>query len=164
MFDSPATLINMSLLGIFFGMGAPKTAMIQLIFISILNVILSILFVFLFSWGIQGVAFASVIAQWSGMFLSLFLLTSLIGFNSTILKSLFFSKSVFNKKKVFIFINISKDLLIRTFCLVSAEFILINESSKLGDTYLAATQIYIVLSNLSQKNIAKNLIKTILIF
>ena len=68
-FDAPATLINMALLGIFFGMGAPKTAMVQLIFISILNVILSILFVFLLNWEIQGVAFASVIAQWFGMFL-----------------------------------------------------------------------------------------------
>ena len=35
--------------------------------------------------------------------------------------------------------------MIRTFCLVTAELILINESSKFGDTYLAATQIYIVL-------------------
>ena len=144
-FDAPATLMNMVFLGIFFGMGAPKSAMSQLILISVFNVTLSIVFVFSFNWGIQGVAFASVIAQWFGMFLSFYLLIKIMGFSSSTLKIVYFSKTLINKFRLSIFFKISKDLLIRTFCLVSAELILINEASKFGDEYLAATQIYIVI-------------------
>ena len=44
-YAAPATLMNMVLLGVFIGMGAPKSAMFQLIFVSLLNAILSIYFV-----------------------------------------------------------------------------------------------------------------------
>ena len=143
-FDAPATLINMSLLGAFFGIGAPKPAMIQLIFISILNAILSIVFIFLLDWGIEGVAFASVLAQWLGMILSFFLFLNVLNIKIFNFISNFQNENFWNRKQFLLIFNISKDILLRTLCLAIAHAILLNNSAKLGDNYLAATQINLV--------------------
>ena len=79
-FASPATLMNMVFLGAFIGIGSAKFAMFQLVSISILNAILSIVFVLHFSLGVFGVALGTVIAQWAGCLLSIFMLIRIINY------------------------------------------------------------------------------------
>ena len=88
-FAAPATLMNMVLLGVFIGIGSTRSAMIQLIFISLLNALLSIIFVIIFNLGIMGVALGTVIAQWSGWILSIIILRKLIDFNTFSVSSYF---------------------------------------------------------------------------
>ena len=49
--------------GVFRAIGDSKTPLYVLIFCSILNIILDLLFVVVFSWGVFGVAFATLLAQ-----------------------------------------------------------------------------------------------------
>ena len=142
-FAAPATLMNMVLLGVFIGIGSTRSAMIQLIFISLLNALLSIIFVIIFNLGIMGVALGTVIAQWSGWILSIIILRKLIDFNTFSINS-YFNIFFYRDKNFILIFNISKDFFIRTLCIVLAEFVLINNSAKLGNNYLAVIQIYIV--------------------
>ena len=143
-FSAPAVLINMVFLGCFFGLGAPKSAMVQLITICVTNAILDLVFVFQFSMSIDGVAYASLIAEYLGLTISSVLLWKLVKekISFSFLKQI---KNIALVKKNYDFIfNISRNLFIRTLLLISAEGIIINKSASMGDNYLAATQIIIV--------------------
>ena len=142
-YAAPATLMNMVLLGVFIGIGAPKSAMLQLIFVSLLNAILSIYFVLILNFGIIGVALGTVIAQWAGWLLSIILLERLIKYDTSYIKHLFNPYFILDKNFKLVF-GISRDFFIRTLCIVFAEFILINNSAKLGNNSLAVIQIYLV--------------------
>ena len=143
-FASPATLMNMVFLGAFIGMGTAKLAMFQLVSISILNAILSIVLVLYFNLGVFGVALGTVIAQWIGCLLSIFMLTKIINYDNINFKT-FFKFNFYSDKKFNSIFSVSKDLFIRTLCIVFGEFILINNAAKLNTNSLAVIQIYIVL-------------------
>lgn len=67
---APATLGMYAVKGWFIGMQNSKTPMITAIFINIMNIVFSILLVFSFGMKIRGVAWGSVIAQYSGLLVS----------------------------------------------------------------------------------------------
>ena len=60
-----------SLLSVFRGMGDSKRPMVFIFITALLNVILDVLFVIVFKWDIEGVAFATLIAQAVGVVVSL---------------------------------------------------------------------------------------------
>ena len=64
---APAALCNISMLGWFFGLQRSGAGLIQQTVINGVNVALNLLFVFKFGWGIEGVALASVVAQYIGL-------------------------------------------------------------------------------------------------
>lgn len=142
-FAAPATLMNMVLLGVFIGIGSTKSAMVQLIFISLLNAFLSIVFVIIFNLSVMGVALGTVFAQWAGLLLSVLILKNLI-YNENFKIKLLFNLYFYKDKNFNLILNISKDFFIRTLCIIFAEFFLINNSAKLGNNSLAIIQIYIV--------------------
>ena len=66
LFALPALLMNAALLGWLYGLQSMRLGMVQLLLINGLNIILNFVFVLGFDGGIQGVAFASVVANWIG--------------------------------------------------------------------------------------------------
>lgn len=60
-----------SLLSVFRGMGDSTRPMFFVLITAILNIVLDILFIIVFKWDIEGVAFATVIAQAAGVVVSL---------------------------------------------------------------------------------------------
>ncbi len=60
-----------SLLSIFRGMGDSTRPMIFIFITALLNVILDVLFIIVFKWDIEGVAFATILAQMVGVIVSL---------------------------------------------------------------------------------------------
>ena len=66
----PFGLMNMVFLGWFFGMQKPKSVMLQLIIINLVNIISSIFLGQFLNYGIFGVALGSVFAQFIGFIIS----------------------------------------------------------------------------------------------
>ncbi len=60
--------------GVFRALGDAKTPLYVLIFCSFLNIILDLVFVILFKWGVFGVAFATLLAQGLSAFILVFIL------------------------------------------------------------------------------------------
>lgn len=71
-------------------MGDSRRPLLFLIFCSILNIILDLIFVVYFHWGIAGVAFATIIAQMISALLVLYVVLSSTG----VLKNLCFDKKI----------------------------------------------------------------------
>ena len=111
----PAGIMLFGLNGWFTGMQNAVIPMCTSIFINILHVLLSLWFVFGFDMGIVGIAYASVVAQWSGMILSVVLLV------------LVFRKKlchvdmaqILDIKALKEFFKVNGDIIIRTFCIVA---------------------------------------------
>ena len=67
LFAAPAALGNMVLLGCLFGRQQMRLCMVQIMVVNICNLLLNILFVIGFGMKIDGIALASVAAQWLGL-------------------------------------------------------------------------------------------------
>ena len=70
MIGLPAGLLNIVFLGWFFGMQKTKSVMAQLVSINLVNVVSSIYLAVFLDLGIYGVALGSVLAQFTGLILS----------------------------------------------------------------------------------------------
>ena len=111
----PAGIMLFGLNGWFTGMQNAVIPMTTSIFINVLHVLLSLWFVFGADMGITGIAYASVVAQWSGMALSVVLL--ILFFRGT-LRPVEITK-VLKVSAMREFFAVNGDIIIRTFCIVA---------------------------------------------
>ena len=138
----PFGLLNIVMLGWFFGIQKTKFVMLQLFIINISNIFFSYYFSVILDYGITGVAFGSVISQVIGSFFSIFLLFRIKTYLNV--SKLDFS-NLFLFKKVLRIFFISKDLFIRTIFLVFAQAFLIKKSGLIGVNELASMEILLVI-------------------
>lgn len=111
----PAGIMLFGLNGWFTGMQNAVIPMFTSITINVLHVLLSLWFVFGFDMGIVGIAYASVVAQWSGMILSVVLL---VLFFRDKLQHVEISQ-VLDMTALREFFAVNGDIIIRTFCIVA---------------------------------------------
>ena len=141
-----AGLLNVVFLGWFFGMQQTRPILIQLITINVVNVISSLYLAVILDYGIYGVALGSVMAQFSGLFISIIVFSyslKKLNLKIFILKKL---RDISSFLKLF---SISKDLFIRTMLMVSVQAYVIKKAGLLGVDELAAIEILLVIFSLS---------------
>ncbi len=131
-YTAPAVLISYAIMGWFFGMQNSLYPLIITIFINVINIILSYYFVKIANMGVEGVAYGTLIAQYSGLFLSILLL---IKYKSSI-KKVNISK-IFHKKELLSFIHINKNIFIRTISLTFVLAFFYAQSAKDSEETLA---------------------------
>jgi MATE family multidrug resistance protein len=68
---APAALANMALVGWLIGQQKTKTVLLLQVVINLINIVFSLLFVFVFDWGVKGVAGATLVAEYSLLVFSL---------------------------------------------------------------------------------------------
>ena len=146
MIGLPAGLLNIVFLGWFFGMQKTKSVMLQLVIINLMNVIASLYLAVYLEYGIFGVALGSVLAQISGLLLSVIIF--LYHFK-TLNFSSFDLKKILNLNGFLNLFSISKNLFVRTMILVSVQAYLIKKSGLIGVDQLATMEILIVIFGLS---------------
>ena len=146
----PAALANMVLLGCIFGRQQMRLAMVQIIFINLANLALNLFFVLGLGMTIEGVALASVIAQWTGLAVTLGLVSShwrdlLAGARQRIFtrRPAWFDPAAFLR-----FFEIGGDITIRTVLILLSEAVLLNLAADIGDLSLAAMQLILVMFGL----------------
>ena len=146
MIGLPAGLLNVVFLGWFFGMQQTRPILIQLITINVVNVISSLYLAVILDYGIYGVALGSVMAQFSGLFISILVFSyslKKLNLKIFILKKL---RDISSFLKLF---SISKDLFIRTMLMVSVQAYVIKKAGLLGVDELATIEILLVIFSLS---------------
>ncbi|MDC1086236.1 MATE family efflux transporter [Alphaproteobacteria bacterium] len=146
MIGLPAGLLNIVFLGWFFGMQKTRSVMLQLITINLVNTIASIYLAVFLDYGIYGVALGSVLAQFSGLFLSIIIFLNffkLYNFN------LFKVTKMLGLKAFSNLFSISKNLFLRTMLLVFVQAYLIKKAGLIGVDQLASMEILLVIFGLS---------------
>lgn len=133
---APATLGLYVLNGWFFGVQNAIIPLILTLFINVINIVISYYFVNILGYGIEGVAYGTLIAQYSGILLALVLLYRYKE-RFTTLKA----RTIFNREKFLKFLNINKDIFIRTVALTFAFAFFYAQSAAEGEMALAITVI-----------------------
>lgn len=140
---APATLGLYAVKGWFIGMQNSKLPMWIAIFLNIVNIVCSLIFVLVLHWDIRGVALGTVIAQYSGLIVGLFFLVKKYGHlfrnyqNSTKLaiRDLLIDVLHWNEMKRFFRVN--GDIFLRTICLAAVFTFITAASSRISPEVLA---------------------------
>lgn len=133
----PFTLLNYVILGWLMGMGRIKVSVMIQILMNVVNIILAVLFVNGFSWGISGVAAATLIAEAFAFGLGIVVLFSGSGVRFRIpALSEIMERGSFKKMMA-----VNQDLFIRTLCLLAVFNLFTIKSASFGTEMLAANAV-----------------------
>ena len=139
--SAPAALINMVLLGWLLGMQNAKAPMFLLIMTNVINIVLDVLFVVSFEWGVEGVAWASLSADYISLACGLLIIRRMVlpFYQSGDLIYLF--KQVIKVKALAPFLLLNRDIFIRTLCLQVTYAFMTTQGVKLGDDVVSANSV-----------------------
>ncbi|MED4114276.1 MATE family efflux transporter [Priestia megaterium] len=134
---APFTLMNYVILGWLMGMAKIKESLCLQILTNVLNMLLAILFVHVFSFDVQGVATATLIAEVTAFILGVFIILKASPFKWKMpsIQALMDTNSM---KKMF---NVNKDLFIRTICLLVVINMFTAKGASFGTEFLAANAV-----------------------
>lgn len=145
-FAAPATLALYATNGWFLGLQNSKYPLYVALFVNILNIILNLFFVYSLEMKVAGVALATVIAQYLGLFLSLIIIFR--KYKSSL--KLFQLDKILEKEKIIRFFRINSDIFFRTLLLIFTISFFTAKSAEINDEVLAANfilmQLWLIIS------------------
>ncbi len=130
---APATLGLYAIKGWFIGMQNSKAPMWIAIFINVVNIVCSLLFVMVLHWDIKGVALGTVIAQYSGLLLGFAVGAKKYG---TLFHEHLDIRNSLKLKQMARFFKVNGDIFLRTVCLCAVFTFITSASAKIGDDIL----------------------------
>lgn len=135
--SAPATLSSYVLLGWFLGRQNVKIPLLIVLITNITNICLDIVFVYHLNMQVQGVALASVIAEYCGFFIGLILAFRAINRNKLYIQW----RDIAQYKKFKALIIINSHIFVRTWCLIFAFAFFTAQGAKMGEVVLAANAV-----------------------
>ena len=140
-FAAPATLSLYAFQGWFFGVQNSKYPLYVSLFVNTLNIILDLFFVYALNMNVEGVALGTVISQYLGVVLSIFLLLN--HYKEYIYK--LNHLAIFDKEKFKKFFRVNTDIFLRTLLLIFTISFFTAKSAEFNDDTLAANFILLQL-------------------
>ena len=142
-----AELMNFAFIGWFAGQGKTRYMLYQQSFIAIMNIILTLSFVYGLELGLEGVALGTTIAFWLGVLLAL----CLSRYHLQLSWRAFFSVNTqyFTKAAILRLFTLNKDIFIRTLILTLSFAWITRLSAQSGDVVLAANAILLQVLSIS---------------
>lgn len=125
---APASLLLFALSGWFLGMQNSRAPMAIAIIQNVCNILLSITMVYVFGMKIEGVAIGTVLSQYMGLAVGIFILTRYR-------RMWRYRPHRLGEMKEFFSVN--RDIFLRTLCLILVHFYFISAGAEYGDTALA---------------------------
>ncbi len=135
--SAPATLCQYVVLGWFLGRQNTKSPLLIVLTINVCNICLDLLFVVHYGMQSEGVALASVIAEYLGLLLGIGLVIKSIPSGSIC----FSGSALFAWDKLAAMLRINGHLFIRTLCLIFVFGFFTVQGEKLGGSILAANAV-----------------------
>ena len=142
-----AELMNFAFIGWFAGQGKTRYMLYQQGFIAIINIILTLFFVFVMDMGLIGVALGTTIAFWLGVVLALWLSRLHLKISWQALFTA--DPQHFSKSKMLRLFSLNKDIFIRTLILTLSFAWITRLSAQSGDIILAANAILLQVLSIS---------------
>lgn len=136
---APAVLMQYALTGWFVGSQDTRSPMLISLTINIVNILASLILVYVFGLGIRGVAFGTLFAQWVGWLLGFIIVGRQPG-------AMFKKKSLNLPWRPFFSINIS--IFLRTLCLIAVTVWFTRAGARQGDVILAVNTLLLQLFTL----------------
>ncbi|MBN1838847.1 MAG: MATE family efflux transporter [Campylobacterales bacterium] len=134
---APFVLVGYVNLGWIMGQKRIKETMWLQISTNVINIILDVVFVFYWDFGVAGVAYATLIAQGYGFILGLWFISKIITFK----RILYFRDELLHKGELKKIMSVNGDLMIRTVCLLAMTNMFVARGNRFGVEILAANAI-----------------------
>lgn len=141
---APAVLGLYGFSGWFIGMQNSRFPMYIAIIQNIVNIIASLCFVFLLKMNVEGVALGTLIAQYSGLLMAIFLWCRFYGRFKKYIRW----KGILHKDEMRRFFKVNSDIFFRTLCLVAVTTFFTSTGAKQGDVVLAVNTLLMQLFTL----------------
>jgi MATE family multidrug resistance protein len=135
--SSPATLCLYVLMGWFLGQQNVKIPLLLVLISNITNIGLDILFVYHLKMQVEGVALATVIAEYTGLCIALIIALRVLKKNKSILSW----RYLVDFKKINAMLLINSHIFVRTWCVIFAFAFFTAQAAKMGAVILAANTI-----------------------
>lgn len=135
--SAPATLLTYVLLGWFLGIQKARLVLYVMVFVNLLNIVLDILFVVGLGLTVEGVAYASLIAEYAGLILAVYFVYKEIShFKNDDALNAVFNRSSFRNLLILNF-----DIFIRTITLLFVFAFFTTQSARAGNVVMAANAV-----------------------
>lgn len=135
--SAPATLINYAILGWLIGREASKAALLMVLVINVANIVGDLLLVNVLGMHVDGVALASVVAEYLGLITGIVLLTR-YGVNQQAWQ---FARRWQNMRHGFSGLEVHGNFMLRTLVLILCFAFFTTQGARQGDTVLAANSV-----------------------
>jgi len=136
---APAALVGFALLGWFIGIQNTRAALAVQLVMNGLNIALDLLFVLGFGWGVAGVAAATLIAQYVGLGVGLWLVRR----NLSRIGGRFRSAAIWHGRRLRRLFAVNFDIFLRSLLLLFATAYFTAQGAKQGDVILAANAVLV---------------------
>ena len=143
--SAPGTLANYVMIGWFLGLQNARVPLLIFLTINLTNIVLDLLFVVVFGMKVDGVALASVIAEYTALLLALTLAARELRRRS----GHWPLHRLFNIRAYAAFFSVNAHLFVRTMALVFTYFFVTAQGARLGGLVLAANAVLINLHNIT---------------
>ncbi len=130
----PAGIMLFAFNGWLTGMQNAVIPMAVAIMVNILHVGFSYLFSIVGTWGLEGIALASVVAQWTGVVVMVIIITCM--YRKRLVKVTW--GEIIDLGAMKRFFSINSDIIVRTFCLVAVYTFFTKASADMGDKNILA--------------------------
>ena len=134
---APMALLNFAMLGWFFGIQNTRAALATQVFMNGVNIVLDLWFVIGLGWGVEGVAWATLISEAAAVGLGV----ALVGRNLRRIGGRWYPARAFDGARLLRMARVNVDILIRSLCLQAAFVMITAVGARMGDVVLAANAI-----------------------
>ncbi len=134
LFGLPAALGNYALMGWFLGGQDARVPMRILVVTNASNIVLNLVFVLVFGWGVPGIALASVLGEWAGLASGLLMLPAMLARWPGSLHL----QRLRRWATWAALLGVNRDIMIRSIALQGVFFAITTLGSRLGDNVVAA--------------------------
>lgn len=135
-FSAPAAIALYGITGWLIALERTRAVLVMQLWMNGLNIALDLIFVLQLGWGVEGVAFATFIAEWTGLGLGLWLCRG--AFQTPAWKDW---PRVFDRTRLTRMASVNSDIMLRSILLEAAFISFLFFGANFGDVTLAANQI-----------------------
>ena len=143
-FSAPAAIAIFGITGWLIAKERTKAVLFLMLLVNSVNITLDFIFVLKLGWGVEGVAFATFIAEWLGLFYGLWLARE--GFNNGYWKNW---AQIFDRVRLVQMARVNSDILIRSVLLEIGFVSFLFLGSSFDDATLAANQVLVQFLNIT---------------
>jgi len=137
-YSAPAAIALFGITGWLIAKEKTRAVLLLQLVLNGINIILDLVFVLKLGWGVEGVAIATLIAEWSGLLFGLWLVRE--GFNNSYWKNW---AQIFDRLRLVQMAKVNGDIMIRSILLEIGFVSFLFLGSSFNDATLAANQILI---------------------
>ncbi len=143
-YSAPAAIAIFGITGWLIAQEKTRAVLFLMLLVNTINIILDFVFVLELGWGVEGVAFATIVAEWIGLLFGLWLARD--GFRDGYWKKW---DQIFDRARLIKMARVNSDILIRSVLLEIAFVSFLFLGSSFDDATLAANQVLIQFLNIT---------------